>query len=149
MIFLSYSWADAWLVHAWAASLRNETPLWLDLWYLDLGLPLVEQIEAAINEATMLAVVDSASARSSKWVHLEVEIAARSGLALERLPLTQVIRAWPGSMNVRQLCKPWSNQGSGWHEKVAGAWRQRSGMPQAETTVAVKNVVAPVALPLL
>jgi hypothetical protein len=86
MIFISYSWADApaahWLYHR-LAQLSIKT--WIDFERLDLQDCIESQLDAAIQSATLIMLVDSPAARNSKWVRFEMTCAERKRTPVMRL----------------------------------------------------------------
>lgn len=100
MIFLSYSWADAWLAHSLHGRLAEMGhDAWIDRDKLDLGRPLEDQLWSAISIASGLLMIDSPWARASRWVQLEVSWALRARvpvLACSRQSLEQRMRSNSG-----------------------------------------------------
>ncbi len=79
MIFLSYSWADAFCVHQYAKKLiYNNRKIWIDILNLDLSKEIKEQIENAIIKSSHLQIIDSSNSRHSPWVKFEIDIAQKT-----------------------------------------------------------------------
>ena len=79
MIFISYTWADAPIAHRLHDRLEHlgrET--WIDFRRLDLGGCIESQLNNAIQSATLILMLDSPSARHSKWIRFELACAERA-----------------------------------------------------------------------
>lgn len=84
MIFISYAWADestAHQLHRRLELLGHET--WIDFRMLDLGGNIETQLNRAIQSATLILLLDSPSARRSKWIRFELACAEEA-----RTPVT-------------------------------------------------------------
>ena len=81
MIFVSYAWADASAAHDVHRGLKNlghET--WIDFERLDLEGNIEIQLIRAIQAATVLLLLDSPSARESRWIRFEMACAVKAGI---------------------------------------------------------------------
>ncbi len=72
-VFISYSHSDAKFVDVLGARLfKEQMPVWLDRWELNVGDSLIRRVEEAITEAVALVVVLSKAAVESEWCRKEL-----------------------------------------------------------------------------
>jgi hypothetical protein len=77
MIFVSYSWADAGLVHPLVRWLHDRgLSCWVDFRDLDLAHDLRTQLKIALFRCDAVVLFDSCHSRASEWVEYERQIAS-------------------------------------------------------------------------
>lgn len=87
-IFVSYSWADAVLAQGIPGVLRSVgLQPWIDFERLDLDYPLQPQLDEAISMVDCMLLLDSANARLSRWVQLELQLASKMKKPIVPLPI--------------------------------------------------------------
>ena len=88
MIFISYSWIDAEIVHHLKRQLTYVgRDVWIDFENLDLDAPLEDQIRQALHESSHVLLLDSPNSRSSKWVRRELAWAQGAGIDIVNWPI--------------------------------------------------------------
>lgn len=102
MIFISYS-----RTRALAEAIRRELcaaglPAWVDFEQLDLSSPIEPQLEAAIADSQHLLLLDSPAARTSPWVALELQLAARHNRPIYTVPAVPYSRKHRGGWGDRR-----------------------------------------------
>ena len=92
MIFMSYSWMDAEIVHRVKMRLASMgRDVWIDFEKLELNTPLESQIEDRIRQAlrksSCVLHFDSPNSQRSKWVKRELIWAKDAGIDLVHWPI--------------------------------------------------------------
>lgn len=81
MIFMSYSWMDAEIVHRVKRRLASRgRDVWIDFENLDLDAPLDDQIRQALRKSSCVLLFCSPNSQRSKWVKRELAWAQGAGI---------------------------------------------------------------------
>lgn len=87
MLFLSYSWADAYQAHAIVDAFRNAgLPTWLDVTDLNTDSDIESQLVNGIVRSQFFLHLDSEHSRRSQWVAFERHIATSTNRTVFDVP---------------------------------------------------------------